>query len=407
MAKNSVRDFDATAANNTDIQSVDIAENCAPSGINNAIRELMADIKNVSTGTIALESPQADSLTVTGDLTVDTNTLYVDSTNNRVGVGTVSPNKNLEIKNSTSPTIRIGDGTRHFEVLGGSTTQTAGIGTAYNSAFTFNINSTEKARLDSSGNLLVGTTDLTQFNNSGASPDTGVVIAGTSYIDVSRVSNPMLYLNRCSTDGQIVNFSKDGTSVGSIGVASSELYFSSGNTGLYFDDVNNLIRPTNNAGGLRDNIADLGKSDSRFKDLYLGGGVRLGGTAAANSLDHYEEGTWTPSVSVGSVSYSEAKYTRIGRVTHVSAYLNNFTNRTSSSTVTISGIPIVADGYASQGVMYQYIAGSGDAVTAYLSDGGSAILLYSTVSGGGYDSISHSQLNSSSANVFLSLTYVV
>ncbi len=88
MAKNSVRDFDATAANNTDIQSVNIAEGCAPSGINNAIRELMADMKDVSAGTIALESPQADSLTVTGDLTVDTNTLFVDASENKVGVGT-------------------------------------------------------------------------------------------------------------------------------------------------------------------------------------------------------------------------------------------------------------------------------------------------------------------------------
>ena len=46
MAKNDIKDFDATAANNTDINSVNIAEGCAPSGINNAIRELMADLKN-------------------------------------------------------------------------------------------------------------------------------------------------------------------------------------------------------------------------------------------------------------------------------------------------------------------------------------------------------------------------
>ena len=97
MAKNSVRDFDATAANNTDIQSVDISEGCAPSGINNAIRELMTDLKNVSSGAIALETPSADSMTVTGDLTVDTNTLKVDSTNNRVGVANASPSVELDV----------------------------------------------------------------------------------------------------------------------------------------------------------------------------------------------------------------------------------------------------------------------------------------------------------------------
>lgn len=72
MAKNSIRDFSATASSNTDIQSVDIDENCAASGINNAIRELMADLADVDSGTVALTSPQADNMTVTGTVTTDT-----------------------------------------------------------------------------------------------------------------------------------------------------------------------------------------------------------------------------------------------------------------------------------------------------------------------------------------------
>ena len=46
MPKNDIKDYDSTAANNTDINSVNIAEGCPPSGINNAIRELMSDLKN-------------------------------------------------------------------------------------------------------------------------------------------------------------------------------------------------------------------------------------------------------------------------------------------------------------------------------------------------------------------------
>lgn len=69
MAKNSIRDFSATASLNTDIQSVDIDENCAASGINNAIRELMADLADVDSGTVALTSPQVDSLTLNGNAT--------------------------------------------------------------------------------------------------------------------------------------------------------------------------------------------------------------------------------------------------------------------------------------------------------------------------------------------------
>ena len=46
-----------------------------------------------------------------------------------------------------------------------------------------------------------------------------------------------------------------------------------------------------------DNAIDIGKSDARWKDLYLSGGAYLGGTAAANKLDDYEEGTWTPVIA--------------------------------------------------------------------------------------------------------------
>lgn len=39
-----VGDYDTTAANNTSISGIDISENCSPAGINNAIRQMMADI---------------------------------------------------------------------------------------------------------------------------------------------------------------------------------------------------------------------------------------------------------------------------------------------------------------------------------------------------------------------------
>jgi hypothetical protein len=64
MAKNKISEWSATAANNTDIGGIDIAEGCAPSGINNAIRELMAQVKDQQAGT------DADNFTVGGNLSV-------------------------------------------------------------------------------------------------------------------------------------------------------------------------------------------------------------------------------------------------------------------------------------------------------------------------------------------------
>jgi len=51
MARTKISEFSANPANNTDIDSINIAEGCAPSGINDAIRELMAQLKDWQSGT--------------------------------------------------------------------------------------------------------------------------------------------------------------------------------------------------------------------------------------------------------------------------------------------------------------------------------------------------------------------
>ena len=64
MPKNKISEFSSTAANNTDIAGINIAEGCPPSGINNAIRELMAQLKDQQSGT------DGDNFTVGGTLNV-------------------------------------------------------------------------------------------------------------------------------------------------------------------------------------------------------------------------------------------------------------------------------------------------------------------------------------------------
>jgi len=79
MAKTKVSQWDSVAANNTDINSININEGCPPSTINNAIRETMAQIKDwqdgssgdgwTSSGTIT----SSGTLAVTGGLALDGN----------------------------------------------------------------------------------------------------------------------------------------------------------------------------------------------------------------------------------------------------------------------------------------------------------------------------------------------
>ena len=57
-----------------------------------------------------LFAPTFPSATITGDLTVDTNTLFVDSTNNRVGIGTASPAYPFQVNGRISYNAGIGEG---------------------------------------------------------------------------------------------------------------------------------------------------------------------------------------------------------------------------------------------------------------------------------------------------------
>lgn len=70
MAKTKISEYDSIASNNTDVDGVNIAESCPPSGINNAIREVMAHLKDLQSGvsgdTIPVASGGTGSETASG-----------------------------------------------------------------------------------------------------------------------------------------------------------------------------------------------------------------------------------------------------------------------------------------------------------------------------------------------------
>jgi hypothetical protein len=71
MAKTKISEFDVDPSNNTDINSINIAEGCAPSGINNAIRQLMSDLKEWQNGSSGDSMTIAGTLNVTGGIQLD------------------------------------------------------------------------------------------------------------------------------------------------------------------------------------------------------------------------------------------------------------------------------------------------------------------------------------------------
>jgi len=78
MPKTKISEFSLTPGNNTDIDGIDIAEGCAPSGINNAIRELMSQLKDFQGGTsgdlLAITAGGTGVSTSTGSVSLVLNT---------------------------------------------------------------------------------------------------------------------------------------------------------------------------------------------------------------------------------------------------------------------------------------------------------------------------------------------
>ena len=117
MAKTKISEFSATPANNTDIDSINIAEGCAPSGINDAIRELMAQLKDFQTGAVgdsfngpigtstaaagAFTTLSASSTATLSGLTAST-ALALDASKNVVSVTNTGTGNNVL---ATSPTL--------------------------------------------------------------------------------------------------------------------------------------------------------------------------------------------------------------------------------------------------------------------------------------------------------------
>jgi len=265
----------------------------------------------------------------------------------------------------------------------------------------------KKLILDRNGNLLVG-------KMSAGSDIVGFQVLSTGKMSATVSGDETARFNRTTSDGDIVEFRKDDTTVGSIATEGGDLAIGNDDVGLQFINGGQTVRGFNMATNTRiDAQVDLGMSTTRFKDLYLSGGAYLGGTGSANYLDDYEEGTFTPTVfgstTAGTTTYlvQAGNYTKIGRMVHITLIVQ-YSSATGTGTYRIGGLPFSSD----NGLTENYSVGSmlpsqinwtgGSSLIPLQFQGTNFIIPYYVADDAGAGA---QQMVNESANTRISLTY--
>ena len=300
----------------------------------------------------------------------ETHALFVDGSSNNVGIQVANPAASLEVSTSTADyriQLTHTGGQNQIKSLDGD--QSTYRGLFYDAlSHVFQISGTERGQFDASGNLLVG---ATAYQGAGGSGAKGFYAGADGLLSSARVSASVAILNRTTSDGDIVEFRKDGTTVGSISARNGDLVIGTGDLGLKFVDSGNRIGPVNATTGADLNgTDDLGGASNRFKDLYLSGGVYLGGTGSANLLDDYEEGTFTATLeSAGNtgattLTSNVAKYTKIGDVVHIFCTVTGDANLSDAGDhFEIGGLPFTATAYGSSISPFNGVCHAGGSLT--------------------------------------------
>ena len=383
----------------------------------------------------------AANFTVTGSFTsqgIDDNAnstaITIDASEN-VGIGTSTSLSDILTVDDTNPKISIRDAGTERAFLEVDSSDNFVLNNKSTSSMIFETSDSEAMRIDSSGNLLVGNT------STGLTSD-GINLHGNGTLEVRRNlstagSSTVAYLSRGTSEGNILQFYKDTTHVGSIGTKSGGMFIGSDDAGIFFND---------HGGGNSDALfpydvgtntfynghVDIGGSVNRFRDLHLSGTANVdtkivlenlssdyygtsfqinntnadfsgsiidiratsgsinttngyyltgyrdngvnktfhikasgevyakagvtfddaggSGTSTSNTLDDYEEGEWTPTLTFNDSSagfvynvYQVGRYTKIGNLVNLFYHVKLSTKGSASGYARLSNLPFVAN----------------------------------------------------------------
>lgn len=323
-----------------------------------------------------------DTLTVAGGLVVDTDTLFVDPTNNRVGIGTTGPGAPLDvIADGSALGVRIRgrslDGIGVLQFMNNTASaESARLQVDDDGTFTIHNTGTldERLQIDSSGHVGIAgqirrlADDLILLSHSASDlglhvPGTGgnillrnaanssslvtVTDAGTATI-AGQVNAPKFVDSNDATyyldpaDGTLA-LNVAGTIRGPNAGAATPTFASKddANTGIYFDGADALLFAT--AGSERMRITSGGVLNLTSGQLKFPASQNA--STDPNTLDDYEEGTFTPGVSFGGgttdITYASqsAIYVKIGKFVYISGFMQLSAKGSSTGDARLTELP--------------------------------------------------------------------
>ncbi len=343
-------------------------------------RRLRVEEHNTGNGGIAITSQDDNE---TGTTNSNNRTILLNANGGNVGIGTDSPAEKLSVVGGNirlESTIAGNNGI--LIIYDSNTTQS---GQIYGSAGDLKIYSPADVLFNQGGNVGIGTSAPDQ---TGYGYKTLTIIGGTNHGDSGVIELLSPSVSAEDQNMGIVSFGAGSTRTAMISAnrqnannASSLRFWTSAGSGI----LERMRIETD--GTVRVKTGSVLVETS-------GQGIFLGGTAATNRLDYYEEGNWTPTIAhnngTGAVplTVNHARYIRVGQLVYISAYLTGINpNGNAGGSGPYYGVrnfPFQPENYGAWQIVY---ASSG--ITAYGGYSSSASLYFMANGTNGQRSTSH------------------
>jgi hypothetical protein len=283
-----------------------------------------------------------------------------------------------------------------------------------------------------------GTNTVANPAFTGADTDTGLqcgtdelklVTGGTARVTVD--SSGRLGVASESPDAELhvggsephIDVGPDSGNRGKIGYKSNDLFFGTSSGSGEFIFKNNCTSTDNPADSGTERLRILSNGTLKLSNstgIDFSGIQTNASGMTSETLDKYEEGTWTPSLGGGTGSFNSdswGRYTRIGRRVHLNCFIKISSMDDTNTTFLIAGVPFTpvdpgSGGFVgsimSNDVRWRRNGNTSDAtmVAPYMTDGTGGIRIYGLKSDNGWDSLKNVDWNTNE-QAYIQISYDV